>query len=133
MDELRNSVQNASYENKDPLLIYKLESYELFRQMVEDMNKRSAKILMRARIPLSDAQEQVREAAPEHKTDMSKYRTQKDEIATQQEAQRRAGESASAAQAPKQQPVHVENKIGRNEPCPCGSGKKYKNCHGKMA
>ncbi len=133
MDELRNSVQNASYENKDPLLIYKLESYELFRQMVEDMNKRSAKILMRARIPLSDTQEQVREAAPEHKTDMSKYRTQKDEIATQQEAQRRAGESASAAQAPKQQPVHVENKIGRNEPCPCGSGKKYKNCHGKMA
>lgn len=138
MDELRNSVQNASYENKDPLLIYKLESYELFRTMVEGMNRRSARILMRARIPMPDnADEQggvtVREAAPERRTDMSKYREQKDDIAAQQAAQRSAGEGVSAAQAPKQQPIRAENKVGRNDPCPCGSGKKFKNCHGQMA
>lgn len=136
MDELRNSVQNASYENKDPLLIYKLESYELFRNMVEGMNRKTATVLMRGKIFIPEAQEeeQKREMrikeAREMRTDMSRYRTQKDDIATQQEAQKRAI-AGSGSQPEKTQPIRVENKIGRNDPCPCGSGKKYKNCHGR--
>ena len=139
MDELRNSVQNASYENKDPLLIYKLESYELFRKMVEAMNRKTVAILMRARIPVPEAPSQeelehrrqieIRHAA-EQRTDMSKYRTQKDDIEAQQKAQRDAASRPQGAAAP-QTPIRNENKIGRNDPCPCGSGKKFKQCHGR--
>lgn len=136
MDELRNSVQNASYENKDPLLIYKLESYELFRNMVQGMNRKTATILMRGKIPMPEVQESEQEVrireAQEARTDMSRYKTRKDEIASQQEAQRQAMAGAQPQQE-KVQPVRVEKKIGRNEPCPCGSGKKFKNCHGKEA
>ena len=141
MDELRNSVQNASYENKDPLLIYKIESYDLFKNMVEAMNKKAAAILMRARIPMPESSEQdkkglqVRQAAPEKRTDMSKYRTQKDDVLEdtrrQQQAASASSASQSAASQAKPEPYRAEKKIGRNDPCPCGSGKKYKNCHGK--
>lgn len=131
MDELRQSVQNASYEQKDPLLIYKLESFNMFRQMVDDVNIKSVSILMRGQIPIQNP-EDVRKAAPEQKTDYSKYRTQKDDI---ENARARAHQNGGSGQErPPQQklePIRVEKKVGRNDPCPCGSGKKYKNCHGK--
>jgi preprotein translocase subunit SecA len=136
MDELRNSVQNASYENKDPLLIYKLEAYNLFKTMIEDMNKKTASILMRGQIPVRDTV-QVREAAPERRTDLSRYRTQKEDVA--QSRNRGNGDVYPQGQRPPagpqqrapMEPVRVEKQTGRNEPCPCGSGKKYKNCHGR--
>ncbi len=138
MDELRNSVQNASYENKDPLLIYKIESYEIFKNMVDAMNRKATAILMRARIPLPEPSEeekrelQLRQAAPEQKTDMSKYRTQKEDVMEQTRSQQQqAAASSSQQQEQRREPVRAEKKIGRNDPCPCGSGKKYKNCHGK--
>lgn len=126
MDDLRQSVQNASYEQKDPLLIYKLESFNLFKLMVNDVNSKAVSVLMRGQIPVRDP-ESVKQAAPEQKTDYSKYKTQKDEV----------GEGDMGGGGPKQpkerklEPIRVEKKVGRNEPCPCGSGKKYKNCHGK--
>ncbi len=131
MDELRHSVQNASYENKDPLLIYKLESFELFKGMVDEMNRKAVSILMRGQIPVREP-ENVRQAAPETKTDYSKYRTQKDEI---EESRRRQGEVAARDTREQQshQPIRVEKTVGRNDPCPCGSGKKFKACHGKDA
>jgi preprotein translocase subunit SecA len=121
LDELKHSVQNASYEQKDPLLIYKLESYNLFKSMVETMNKKTTSILMRGQIPIREP-ESVRQAAPEKRQDYSKYRTEKDgsDGATEGKKEERRIE-----------PVRVEQKIGRNDPCPCGSGKKYKQCHGK--
>jgi len=128
MDELRNSVQNASYENKDPLLIYKLESFGLFKNMVDTMNRKTVAVLMRGQIPMRE--DAVRQAAPERKTDYSKYRTQKDEIAEAQGRQQQARQSPQGQQQ-KREPIRVEKKIDRNAQCPCGSGKKYKNCHGQ--
>ncbi|HJV77021.1 MAG TPA: preprotein translocase subunit SecA [Paludibacter sp.] len=127
LDELRNSVQNASYEQKDPLLIYKLESFGLFKEMIDSMNRKVLAILMRGQIPMREP-EQVREARPSQRMDLSKYKTQKDD----------AGAGASGENPTKQdtrevqklQPIHVDKVPGRNDPCPCGSGKKYKNCHG---
>lgn len=125
LDDLRTSVQNASYEQKDPLLIYKLESYGLFKDMIDNVNKKSCSILMRGQIPVREP-EAVREAAPERRQDFSKYNTRKDGYGE--------GSGTGAAEPKKEQhiePIRVEQKIGRNDPCPCGSGKKYKNCHGK--
>jgi preprotein translocase subunit SecA len=128
MDELRHSVQNASYENKDPLLIYKLESFDLFRKMVDEMNRKTVSVLMRGQIPVREP-DQVRQATPERKTDFSKYRTQKDEIS---ESRRVQGEVAGRdTREQKREPVRTEKTAGRNDPCPCGSGKKYKNCCGQ--
>ncbi|MCR4619784.1 MAG: preprotein translocase subunit SecA [Paludibacteraceae bacterium] len=129
LDELRSNVQNATYEQKDPLLIYKLESYNLFKTMVDTVNRSTLSILMRGQIPMPDP-EQVRQAMPEQRTDRHNYQERKDEAAQVAAAQRQASSQDTRAQQ-KQQPVHVEKKIGRNDPCPCGSGKKYKNCHGK--
>jgi len=129
MDDLRQSVQNVTYEQKDPLLIYKLESFELFKRMVEEIDTEAVSILMRGQIPIQDP-ENVRRAAPERKTDYSKYRTQKDEMAGVLN-QGGNGERGPKQQERKMEPVRVEKKIGRNEPCPCGSGKKYKHCHGQ--
>ncbi len=129
MDDLRHSVQNASYENKDPLLIYKLESFGLFKSMVDLMNRKIVSILMRGQIPTQEP-ESVRQAAPERKTDYSKYRTQKDEIAEQQSRMQQARQNPQGEQQ-KREPIRVEKKIDRNAPCPCGSGKTYKNCHGR--
>ena len=153
MDELRHSVQNASYEHKDPLLIYKLESYNLFKDMVDTMNRKTVAILMRGQIPVREVSEeerkqiearraamqaravaqqtaaiqaaaearqqriQIERAQEEEHEDMSKYRTEKPGL-----------ENEKAAP---QEPVRAEKRVGRNDPCPCGSGKKYKNCHGQ--
>jgi preprotein translocase subunit SecA len=121
LDELKHSVQNASYEQKDPLLIYKLESYNLFKSMVETMNKKTTSILMRGQIPIREP-ESVRQAAPEKRQDYSKYRTEKDGS---------EGTTEGKKEVHHIEPVRVEQKVGRNDPCPCGSGKKYKQCHGK--
>ena len=122
LDELRGSVQNASYAQKDPLLIYKLESFGLFKKLIENVNYKAITILMRAQIPVKEG-DAVQEAAPERRTDRTKYQEQKSDIM-------RAGEQ-DTREKQKQQPVRVEKKVGRNEPCPCGSGKKYKHCCGK--
>ena len=122
MDDLKQSVQNASYEQKDPLLIYKFESFELFKQMVDKINREIISILMKAHIPISSGaniqQGQVKQL------DMSKYETSRTDSSLPPPPQ--GGETRE-----KQAPVKVDKKVGRNEPCPCGSGKKYKNCHGK--
>ena len=146
LDQLRQSVQNASYEQKDPLVIYKVESFHLFEVMLNTLNVKTLSTLMRGQIyvqqrPAEDAQQsaeqprqpqqpQVREAMPERPTDYSRYRATKDENLPGEAAQRQA---ASAQQGPRQpnQPIVAGPKIGRNDPCPCGSGKKYKACHGK--
>ena len=123
MDELRHSVQNASYEQKDPLLIYKLESFSLFKTMVDSINKKAVAILMRGQIPVRQSEE-VQEAKVEEKTDFSKYKTEKENIEEEKV-------SKEENKKPKQAPIRVEKKLGRNDPCFCGSGKKYKNCHGQ--
>ena len=131
MDELRHSVQNASYENKDPLLIYKLESYTLFKNMVENMNRKTVSILMRGQIPVREESQQtnlVREAAPERRQDMSRYRTQKSEGGGSDPL---LPKPPTGPQEQRTEPIRAEKRVGRNEPCPCGSGKKYKACHGK--
>ena len=118
MDDLKQSVQNASYEQKDPLLIYKFESFNLFKSMLEALSKDILSFLLRAHIPLRDATA-VQSPAPARKPDMSQMQTSRTDLVTN------GGEPKS------KMPVHVEKTVGRNDPCPCGSGKKYKNCHGK--
>ncbi len=118
MDDLKQSVQNATYEQKDPLLIYKFESFNLFSQMLEDLNKDVLSFLLRAFIPLRDAS-QAQAPSQQRKTDMSRMQTSRTDLVTN------GGEPKS------KMPVHVDKTVGRNDPCPCGSGKKYKNCHGK--
>ncbi|MDR1707674.1 MAG: preprotein translocase subunit SecA [Prevotella sp.] len=128
MDDLRQSVQNASYEQKDPLLIYKLESFTLFKSMLNSINNKAVTILMRGQIPVREP-EQVRQAAPEQKTDYSRYRTERNEMESGQ--RRQAPGQHPGEEKPKMAPIQVDKKPGRNEPCFCGSGKKYKNCHGR--
>ena len=118
MDDLKQSVQNASYEQKDPLLIYKFESFNLFSKMLEELNQDVLSFLLRSFIPLRDASE-AKAPAQQRRTDMSQMRTSRNDLSTN------SGEPKSKA------PVHVEKTVGRNDPCPCGSGLKYKNCHGK--
>ena len=119
MDDLKQSVQNAAYEQKDPLLIYKFESYNLFKAMVEKINKGMVSTLMKGQIPMPDP-EQVREAE-QRRTDLSKMKESRSE----------AQAAAAHKEQQRHEPVKVGPKIGRNDPCPCGSGLKYKNCHGK--
>ncbi|MGV8964184.1 MAG: preprotein translocase subunit SecA [Candidatus Saccharimonadaceae bacterium] len=128
MDDLRQSVQNASYEQKDPLLIYKLESFSLFKVMVENVNSKSVSILMRGQIPIQEPA-QVKRAEPDQKTDYSKYRTEKEE--TNSKSSSASKSQTNDTRNRKMEPIRVETKVGRNDPCPCGSGKKYKNCHGQ--
>jgi preprotein translocase subunit SecA len=127
LDELRNSVQNASYEQKDPLLIYKLESFGLFKEMIDSMNRKVLAILMRGQIPMREPEE-VREARPPQKMDMSRYRTQKAEAELAGRSEDPTHQDTREQHKP--EPIRVEKRVGRNDPCPCGSGKKYKNCHG---
>ena len=154
LDQLRQSVQNASYEQKDPLLIYKLESFNLFKTMVNTMNSKAVSILMRGQIPVqvqaAPAPQQqgngggvsvspsrpsaepvaaVAPAMPERRQDYSRYTAHKEEYPGQ-DAQRQAAR-ASQGERHVTQPIKAEPKVGRNDPCPCGSGKKYKNCHGR--
>ena len=120
MDDLKQSVQNASYEQKDPLLIYKLESYNLFQSVIEKINREVLSFLVRAQLPVAQNESlSLREETKRRRTDMSNMRTSRSELSTN------SGEPKSNA------PVHVEKKVGRNDPCPCGSGKKYKNCCGR--
>lgn len=127
LDELRNSVQNASYEQKDPLLIYKLESYGLFKEMIDSMNRKVLSILMRGQIPVREP-EQLREAKPAARMDMSRLKTTKDEIGRSSSGQDPTKQDTREIQ--RSEPIRVEKKVGRNDLCPCGSGKKFKNCHG---
>ena len=132
LDELKHSVQNASYEQKDPLLIYKLESVNLFDAMVDKINNQTISILMRGQIPVREPQE-VRQAAPEQRQDMSKYQEQKQEVKQQElsDPNQQAAAAQDTREKPKREPVRAQKTVGRNDPCPCGSGKKYKNCHGR--
>lgn len=154
MDELRKSVQNASYEQKDPLVIYKLEAYELWKKMLSDMNSKSVSTLMRGKLAVPDfetAQAEAAAKAEEAKerqavqqqqmrreyngysttaNPYANYSTTRQSYDSQQAAQQQAARQAGRPTSPTQ-PVKAEPKIGRNDPCPCGSGKKYKNCHGK--
>ena len=118
MDDLKQSVQNATYEQKDPLLIYKFESFNLFSKMLEELNQNVLSFLLRAFIPLRDASE-AKAPAQQRKPDMSQMQTSRTDLVTN------GGEQKS------NMPVHVDKQVGRNDPCPCGSGKKFKNCHGK--
>ena len=121
MDDLKQSVQNATYEQKDPLLIYKFESFNLFKGVLEKVSRDVLAFLIRAHIALRQNTEEIplREESQRKKTDMSNMRTGRQDLVAN------SGEPKSNA------PIHVEKKVGRNEPCPCGSGKKYKACHGK--
>ena len=126
LDELKHSVQNASYEQKDPLLIFKLESVKLFDDMVNKINNNTISVLMRGQIPVPDP-EQVRAAAPEAPAPRQQYQETKQDL-TDPNQQAAAGRDTREQ---KHEPVRVQKTPGRNNPCPCGSGKKFKNCHGR--
>lgn len=144
MDELRKSVQNASYEQKDPLVIYKIEAFNLWKNMLSDMNAKAVATLMRGKMAIPDyeeakaaeaaeaqqraLQEQAARAQRAQKNPYANYSTTRDSYPGES-AQRQAAQNAGRQQQA-QQPVKADPKIGRNDPCPCGSGKKYKNCHG---
>ena len=117
MDDLKQSVQNASYEQKDPVVVYKLESYNLFASMLETLNQDVLSFLFKAFVPLQDRPQQPQRAV-RPQTDMSRYQARHSDLSTN-------GEQKANA------PVKVDKQVGRNDPCPCGSGKKYKQCHGK--
>ena len=127
LDELKHSVQNASYEQKDPLLIFKLESVNLFDSMVKKINDQTISVLMRAQIPVREP-EQVREAAPEPRVPQRPRYTETKQDLSDPNQRAAAGRDTREV---KREPVRNEHTIGRNDPCPCGSGKKYKNCHGR--
>mgnify|MGYP004531776009 FL=1 len=118
MDDLKQSVQNASYEQKDPVVVYKLESYNLFASMLETLNKDVLSFLFKAFVPLRETAEQRPQRAVQPRTDMSRMQAGRSDL-------------AASAEQKAHTPVKVDKTIGRNDPCPCGSGKKYKNCHGK--
>ena len=122
LDDLKQSVQNASYEQKDPLLIYKFESFELFKTMIIKLNKDIVSAITKAHIPLQT--NEVKQAQTPKKLDLSKYDTSRNDETLQSMNPEEKNK--------KNKPVKVEKKVGRNDPCPCGSGKKYKNCHGKI-
>ena len=124
MDDLRQSVQNAAYEQKDPLVIYKFESFNLFSKMLGKVNREVLAILNKGYIPVRGGGEQPSEMQQQReraRVDVNKLHASRMQAAAQ----------AGAADKGKPSPVKVEKKVGRNEPCPCGSGKKYKHCHGK--
>ncbi|HKL39679.1 MAG TPA: SEC-C metal-binding domain-containing protein, partial [Cryomorphaceae bacterium] len=132
MDDLRQSVQNARFEQKDPLLIYKFESFELFKTMIGRVSREVVSFLSKAALPGRTDQVQTTNRSTTAKDDSSKLQTSRPGLEQGAPANRRPGGSRQAPQPPrKTEPVRVEKKIGRNDPCPCGSGKKYKQCHGK--
>ena len=124
MDELRHSVQNATYEQKDPLLIYKFESFGLFEKMLEKVNREVISILCRAYIPVQQQNQESLERARQNKAKVDVNKLQASRMA--------AAAAAGQGEKSKPAPIQVEKKVGRNDPCPCGSGKKYKHCHGKI-
>jgi len=120
MDDLKQSVQNAAYEQKDPLLIYKFESFELFKSMVQRTSKEICSFLIKADVPIQASN--VREAQAPRRLDRARMKEERSDLLSQA--------NANTQEKTRPQPVKVEKKVGRNDPCPCGSGKKYKNCHG---
>jgi preprotein translocase subunit SecA len=128
LDDLRQSVQTATYEQKDPLLIYKFESFELFRTMVDTVNKQLVGVLLKGQIPIRDSSDVQRGQAP-RRTDYSQMEANKSEYQPNAPGSEMPGKRGDE----KVQPVRVEKKVGRNDLCPCGSGKKYKNCHGAQS
>ena len=123
MDDLKQSVQNAAYEQKDPIVVYKTESYDLFITMLENLNKDVLAFLLRAQIYLRQEQqpEDVVTEGHEKRSDLSRMQTSRPDLLT------------NSSEPKTNAPIHVEKRVGRNDPCPCGSGKKFKNCHGKEA
>ena len=134
LDELKHSVQNASYEQKDPLLIFKLESVNLFDAMVNKINNQTVSILMRGQIPIREP-EQVREAPPQTRAQRRQQYHENKGAAAESLTDRNQQNAArqDTREQPVRQPIRREVTVGRNDPCPCGSGKKYKNCHGRFA
>ena len=132
LDDLKQSVQNASYEQKDPLLIYKLESFNIFKGMLDALNRRAIAILLRGQIHVQEP-DKVQQAQQQRRMDYSRYRTQKDAV---QQAAAASGAAQAAGRDTREnarpEPIHVDKKPRPNDPCPCGSGKKYKQCHGKL-
>jgi len=125
MDELKESTQAASFEQKDPLVVYKMEAYELFEQLIYRINESVTSYLAKGTIEFSDGR--TLEEAREQKTDLSKVQTNRRE-----DAARKAAAAAAGGRREKPQTFkRTEKKVGRNQACPCGSGKKYKHCHGK--
>ena len=132
LDDLKQSVQNASYEQKDPLVIYKIESFHIFGSMLDELNHRAIAILLRGQIHQTEP-DRVQQAQQQRRQDYSKYRTQKDAV---QQAAQASGAAAAAGRDTREnarpEPIHVDKKPRPNDPCPCGSGKKYKQCHGRL-
>ncbi|MBR0064707.1 MAG: preprotein translocase subunit SecA [Paludibacteraceae bacterium] len=132
LDDLKQSAQNAAYEQKDPLLIYKLESFHIFESMLNTLNRRAIAILLRGQIHQQEP-DRVQQAQQQRRQDYSRYRTQKDAV---QAAAQASGMAAAAGRDTREQqrpePIHVDKKPRPNDPCPCGSGKKYKQCHGRL-
>ena len=132
MDDLKQSVRTASYEQKDPLVIYKIEAFNLFKKLDAEINKNIVSFLCHAALPVEETNnQQVREAKIQ-KTDMSRTRANKDDVDARGDNYAvNEGDLGDDGETIKQMPVTVEKLPGRNDACPCGSGKKYKACHGK--
>ncbi len=130
LDELKHSVQNASYEQKDPLLIFKLESVTLFDKMVGKINDQTAAILMRGQIPVQEKQQTNVKVAPDPSRNRPQQKYSETKVDLNDRNQQAAAQQDTRENA-KREPLRVEKTVGRNDPCPCGSGKKFKNCHGK--
>jgi len=134
LDELQHSVQNASYEQKDPLLIYKLESVKLFDNMVDEINDGTIGVLMRAQLPVREPSEmqQAPRQMPQQRQQYTESKQNLDEMSETQKAMHQAAQSETSRGPQERKPiVNTQPRVGRNDPCPCGSGKKYKNCHGR--
>ena len=127
MDDLKQSVQTATYEQKDPLVIYKMEAFNLFKNMDGEINRDTVQFLCHSSIPVE--QEGEMKEGHQQKTDLSKMRTQKEDL----DSSGHDNDYIDPSGPPKQEPIKVEKLPGRNDPCPCGSGKKFKQCHGKEA
>ena len=130
LDELKHSVQNASYEQKDPLLIFKLESVTLFDNMVGKINDQTASILMRGQIPVQEKEQTNVKIAPDPSRNRPQQKYNETKVDLNDRNQQAAAQHDTRENV-KREPVRVEKTVGRNDPCPCGSGKKFKNCHGK--
>jgi preprotein translocase subunit SecA len=134
MDDLRSAVHNAQYEQKDPLLVYKLESFELFKSMLQRLNGEAVEMLMKLDLPVEQEVQSTNKEIT-HQNNYAKAQTNQNSSTTSttppQFSNNQQAVRNSMPQQEKQQPVVADPKIGRNDPCPCGSGKKYKQCHGK--
>jgi preprotein translocase subunit SecA len=125
MDDLKQAVQGAVYEQKDPLLIYKFEAFEMFKKMLSEVNADITGFLFKGSIPIRSSDE-VQQAQAQRRTDMSQMKESREDNSASPQG---PGANRQSEKKPIE-PIRVEKKVGRNEPCPCGSGKKYKNCHG---